>query len=1381
VLPKAESDPAIAALEKSGAEATQALAEARTFMKSKLAQAKSVAKDIGSEVTEAIPGMLSSLDQFDKKIHKFKKETAERKMSALLADAIDAAGDAEKKSKVVEAEAKPLTPADKLEASSSADIQAMLEKIEAAEKDAKASLSTVKQEINKNQNELRRAGGSEKLDMVNKRVQIVQSQMSKALNDVTAAKSLIKMRELVVSEGEKLKTVTADVEKAEKPTILGAGLTLDSVKLIDDISATAMKTAKTIAGVLRPLIGKAPTKVKADLQKLADEAVAQITKIEKLKKDTKTEREEVLGSSYIKEVEEKSKALEACVEKLGDAEMIFLKGIEVLPLKEHQDAVTASEAAMVKLNEAMSAVRQYVSAKSGEVRGFGSSKAVNEAFAKASKGLKEANAKLVEFKKDTEGRKKSAQVTESTELVDQIEADVKKVEEAAKPLSGEENEKLTVEQASAPLKAFSDIEKKSKESLQKAKPLVQQLQQNNPGKNAEALKKLVERMSAATTTISKAKKAVQTHEHNALAKSIVVDVTEKLKELAPEVKKATDHCAPLAVKKGEEFLVHTSHAVLAKALLAHGEAKSLDIDALFKEAGGKKMKDATFLKYLAGLPEAIGHEELGFTDARRKELFALLAKGGSIGNAEFASIFSKTCIVRRPTTITDTFELKEAKTLCQLETTKAIKLTGATKKDESGLTRQQCQYEEHTGWVTTADSKGSLMETEKPYSKFCQSVDKAIGEANSNVGKVSQFIAAKTKEGGPLTAGALHEARQEVEKLKSQVVDAQKSLSDLKKQVEAGRAEFKKTNSAELNAHIIAKEKKEAAEIIGDLEPKVNAAVTACKAVEDAGKDLSSLTGDDILVFGKPASVKASVDKLLIAANEAADAARAMMKQGTEAAQKITPPTSGSKAAKAELQRQNGTLQDAVNGAKKTAGAIVSKCHIIIGGCSTVASAALRKDAASKGINAEAMFKELSKGSDKISEAALAKKLQAVAELKPEHAKLLANKIEAGGISLPTFLKYVQIYYTVSREIAITDEFLVGDTCKTIRKCEKDELLEVMEGPTIDEGSKCTRVKARALLDGQVGWVSVKGNQGTAFLAVAEKPYFASIKAEAALKSDAGGNDVVRTLKMGEVLEMVEGPRKELMPDTIRAKVRAGKDKAVGWIVIKDKEGVTYAECNEKLYTCKSAVAMTDGQNLEDCKVIRKLAVDELFLASTEPATDEASGITRVKGKTLKDDKEGWITAKGNKGTTYAEATKKQYNVVKEVALETAPNKKEVRKLEAGETFQILEGPKSERAPAESYIKVRCLSDDKTGWVSKQAARKWSGNYRCVDKQPLHETKAFGEDAKVVKELMKGDLLVFQEGPVEEGKATRVKVRTSKGTVGWASVVNEEGKRLLDC
>merc|ERR1712187_683879 len=127
-----------------------------------------------------------------------------------------------------------------------------------------------------------------------------------------------------------------------------------------------------------------------------------------------------------------------------------------------------------------------------------------------------------------------------------------------------------------------------------------------------------------------------------------------------------------------------------------------------------------------------------------------------------------------------------------------------------------------------------------------------------------------------------------------------------------------------------------------------------------------------------------------------------------------------------------------------------------------------------------------------------------------------------------------------------------------------------------------------------------------------DKIFYSCRKAELALQTDfPSDSGTVRPLVEEEVLELIEGPRKEVLADAQRGRLKATKDGASGWITLKDRHGVVYAEANPKLYTCTELVAMTDGEDIKSCKVMRKIAVEELVEASGPVEEDPSTGVAR--------------------------------------------------------------------------------------------------------------------------------------------------------------------------
>jgi len=444
---------------------------------------------------------------------------------------------------------------------------------------------------------------------------------------------------------------------------------------------------------------------------------------------------------------------------------------------------------------------------------------------------------------------------------------------------------------------------------------------------------------------------------------------------------------------------------------------------------------------------------------------------------------------------------------------------------------------------------------------------------------------------------------------------------------------------------------------------------------------------------------------------------------------------------------------------------------------------------AKRGVKLEEFFAQHAGSDDKIPEETFCRLVSSLegASFPPEHLQLVARNIEVDGLGRRRFFSFLQQYYVVVKTIAITPEFDISKT-KPTRKAELDEVIEVLEGPRYDDKLKMTRVRGKSLADGAEGWVSVKGNQGTPFLQEVEKPYYACTT-EVALEQDSRGMEPpLRTLKADEVLELIEGPRKEAYDPSLRAKGKAAKDEAQGWFTIRDKKGSKLAESDEKCYRCSAPVAMTDELDIKSSKVLRKLAAGETLTVLEGPVEEKAAGITRLKVRATKDEKEGWVTTAGNKGTVYVEPHSKQYSVLQGQPLTKAfrtsgraSTVEEVRTLEKGEVMELTEGPKEEQHPQETRLRVRALSDGAVGWISLQGSnvKAWSPYYKVLKAGPINDSKE-ADSAKTLRDTVAGEGLELLEGPeLQDSGAVRMKARAEKdGVVGWVVIKDAGGARF---
>lgn len=85
------------------------------------------------------------------------------------------------------------------------------------------------------------------------------------------------------------------------------------------------------------------------------------------------------------------------------------------------------------------------------------------------------------------------------------------------------------------------------------------------------------------------------------------------------------------------------------------------------------------------------------------------------------------------------------------------------------------------------------------------------------------------------------------------------------------------------------------------------------------------------------------------------------------------------------------------------------------------------------------------------------------------------------------YLKFQQSFYKVIKESVLTDTLEMANF-KVVRRLKEGDYVRELSPPQLEEKSKLWRMKAQALDDGVVAWVTIKGNTGTTFLVNVDAP-----------------------------------------------------------------------------------------------------------------------------------------------------------------------------------------------------------------------------------------------------------------------------------------------------
>lgn len=1382
-------------------QAQAALGQATAFLRKAQAEAKSYANtEVSEKNGKEIVELIETVEALQKKCMSFKTATAERKTTAVVSEVTELVGTCEEKVNAY-TEAATLFSSDwtaigrfgqeDLESEPLESLKEALEKSTAAEKEATSVTTEARKTIQVKVVQGRVADANGELAKLNTKMTELQAQIQSVKKNVVTAEKLIKSKDALASLEEQVKEAEAEAKKVEDMTNLEPGDELTDQNILDmEVASTsASKLLKDLQKKVDTTLGTIIPGMRSQFLELKEKCKSAEKVLDEAKESTKEQRERVLTEHFVKEAEKQASEVETAMERVSEAELPFLKGIEVLPLASSQECIKESEAAAESAKALIAQVRTYVAGKNAEIGQF--DKAVGEPakemLLEVTQRINTASQTLNQFWKDLGGRKMTARLQETELKLGELEGDVKAAVELAGPFIRGEADAMEEEEASSMCMKYMEMEKSVQVKVGEMRVWLSTTLQNvrQSPEHMEGLKKLQAQFTGYQADLAGAKKSTSVHEQCITAKRIHQEVAEVQAEMEAELKKGTEATAPLLERGGEDFLVAANLRVVAGALLEYMGEKGLTMDALLKEVGDVP---ADFAAFVGKLPEVLGKEELGTTEDRRKAMFGQLDKDedGKLSLDEFEAMFLVKYVCRKEVGITDTLEIEGSSTLVKLKLGDIVQGVGQPQTDESGLVRVKCRLPEGdaTGFVTVkSNTETVIMDPVTAFYEFFAEAEKTVDACGKAMTKSLQAVRAKGAEfpRGP-EGGRLAELKAEFSKLMTQATATHTTMLGLKKRMGVAKVEYSRRETAERNAHILAKEQKEADLLLGPVKECIKAMEASTKALEDTCAPFTSLQVDALQAFATPAAVLDEAEKLAAAAQEAVASARTTVKEQQAKLnlepKKVNGPVVEAKKAVMGYLAQVESSDKAV---AKLLGTVQEKCRTITASLSQQCAAALR----ALGKSNDELFAEMaSPEEERISAEAMQKRLLALegVGLKLEHAALICRQVGVDGIGKFAFLRFMQRFYVVMKSSVITNEFDI-ESSKVMRKLDVDEIVELMDGPRKDEKVGLTRIQARCLRDNAVGWISVKGNQGTSFLEETEKPYYVC-SAGMALDMDAKGKseEPVRTLLAGEVVELVEGPLKERLQPNTRARGKAPSDGATGWVTVVSSRGATYLE-EGRFFTCTAAVPLTDELDANEAKVLKQLVPGEVIAAvDEEPAEDD--GVMRMKARTLKDELEGWVTMKSQTGQPYVTASSKYYTALEEVPVQRsldATSAATARVLAKGEVFQILEGPKEESSVLSRRAKVKAIADGSTGWITLGVQTPdWVPYYTCRKAAPMHTSISL-DGATEVRELAVGEEVELLDGPKAEGDVLRLRGRAkSDGATGWVTIRSDDAGVALE-
>jgi hypothetical protein len=900
-------------------------------------------------------------------------------------------------------------------------------------------------------------------------------------------------------------------------------------------------------------------------------------------------------------------------------------------------------------------------------------------------------------------------------------------------------------------------------------------------------------LNSAQIDLAKAKSAASEHEQKFVARMLLQEVNQKTEALEALFEKVTGQAAPLVEHAGKSFVVASMTKMILEALLEYGSKTQMDVSTLFDLAKpqNNQLSEETFCAFLESIPELCTRPDLAFSGEQRKAVFQHLDtnKDGHVTRETFVVAFREKHLCTQGISVTEGFDISDTKTLGKLEVGDVVEAIGMPKSHQSlGVMRLEvkvCKDGSH-GWVTLQGNQGTMyFEPHTAFGAFMREISQAISSLQQAGAECTAAISegfADLKDASP---GPLADAKAELTKLRPKVMATLAKVDTLRKKIEEGKKEHIKREEFEKRKALEKKDRQAAAVILGVIEEKVKLAEEVFQKFEECASPLLGQNANPSS-HQNPLSVKKQVAEVGEAVESAVVATIDVVKAH------ISKVAKAQKGPFAEARDTMKKLHSKVTDMKKKVTAAKDSLEDV---CAGIVSAKfgevavhVRRANQSRGSTLEACFAEIAGQADTAPRDKFESFLGQLSGFAAsrEQLQLMLDSLGSENVHRRRFFQLLERYCVCVKDVAITESCDVK-AAGSLRKLEVGEYIEVTDGPKKDEESGLTRIHGRALRDNAMGWITMRGNQGTPFLQDSPKP---SLYATEDIPLQDGfsseGTAIIRTVKRHEVVEVLEGPRQEEVGSIVRAKVKAMADGKVGWFTLTNKLGESQAQPSTSSWRVVAAIALTDARDIRQCNVLRKLDRDELLTVLEGPTAEGNAGLLRIRVKATKDNAEGWVTTQGNAGSVFAKEAGKQYKMSKPVPLHRefgSESADTLRILEVDELLELLEEPREETSDASTRVRVRVAADGRTGWLSQTDSnlQPWSAQYTCENSIAMQDACEVGT-AQLVRMVDVGETVQLLDGPVEDTEVgvMRIKCQAARdGATGWMTISGNQGKTYL--
>merc|ERR1719410_949136 len=353
-----------------------------------------------------------------------------------------------------------------------------VEQANLAERAAQASIVVARKYLLQKTTEMKKlavsgSGSGTELGKLQTRVNNMQNDITKLRNAIKDAEERIRVKQMLSEVAIRLQSAEADVEKVATAAVPLAEeqASAEAVERMERASASASNKLGTTAKLLDVKLKSAQGFLKEELAGMRGRITTAEGKLARVMKFAKEHKERLLASELIAQAMEKVEKAEAEIQKAAEAELPFLKGIEVLAASEASKAITVCELAAANGQKAVSDARTFVVQKLVEAKQFADAAADDccKELNALQKKLDVGAAKLAELKKDTTERKRKTQMQASGEKIKDVEIAVQKLADSMSKFNDDKLKEISADEARNLCEDIAQTEHKAQAAVADAK------------------------------------------------------------------------------------------------------------------------------------------------------------------------------------------------------------------------------------------------------------------------------------------------------------------------------------------------------------------------------------------------------------------------------------------------------------------------------------------------------------------------------------------------------------------------------------------------------------------------------------------------------------------------------------------------------------------------------------------------------------------------------------------------------------------------------------------------------------------------------------------------------------------------------------------------